>query len=126
MSWNRKTILSAAILLLGAQTAQADKADDTLRIAWGVDGVMVNADNYYGATRAGLWFTAMVWDTLVYRDPNSAVPAGSRVPGRSDAGLSERVLRRGRHRGHVQQADRHRALQGRQHEARRGVPVGAQ
>lgn len=71
MSWNRKTILSAAILLLGAQTAQADKADDTLRIAWGVDGVMVNADNYYGATRAGIWFTAMVWDTLVYRDPNS-------------------------------------------------------
>jgi hypothetical protein len=29
---------------------------------------MVNADNYYGATRAGIWFTKMVWDTLIERD----------------------------------------------------------
>lgn len=58
-----------ALLLLGARSALADKGDDTLRIAWGVDGVMVNADNYYGATRSGIWFTKMVWDTLIERDP---------------------------------------------------------
>lgn len=71
MTWNSKILLAAAALVLGTQAAQADKADDTLRIAWGVDGVMVNADNYYGATRSGIWFTAMVWDTLIYRDPKS-------------------------------------------------------
>ena len=71
MTWNRRILLAAAALVLGTQAAQADKADDTLRIAWGVDGVMVNADNYYGATRTGIWFTAMVWDTPIYRDPKS-------------------------------------------------------
>lgn len=57
--------------VLAPAAAQADKDDDTLRIAWGGDGVMVNADNYYGATRAGIWFTKMVWDTLIERDPES-------------------------------------------------------
>ena len=71
MTWNGRAVLAAAAFALGVQGAQADKADDTLRIGWGVDGVMVNADNYYGATRSGIWFTAMVWDTLVYRDPTT-------------------------------------------------------
>ncbi len=61
----------AAALTLAPAAAWADKGDDTLRIAWGGDGVMVNADNYYGATRAGIWFTKMVWDTLIERDPDS-------------------------------------------------------
>jgi peptide/nickel transport system substrate-binding protein len=52
-------------------TARADKQDDTLRIGWGANGIMVTADNYYGATRTGIWFSFLVWDTLVYRDPVS-------------------------------------------------------
>lgn len=70
----RKKLFAAAFasaLAMGGAAAQADKADDTLRIAWGVDGVMVNADNYYGATRSGIWFTKMVWDTPIYRDPKT-------------------------------------------------------
>ncbi|MEM7120961.1 MAG: ABC transporter substrate-binding protein [Pseudomonadota bacterium] len=69
--WTTRLVLAAAVIALGTHVAQADKDDDTLRIAWGVDGVMVNADNYYGATRSGIWFTAMVWDTLIYRDPST-------------------------------------------------------
>src|SRR5690348_8913969 len=64
--------LAAGLALgLSISDARAGKDDDTLRIAWGVDGVMVNADNYFGATRSGIWFTKMVWDTLVERDPTS-------------------------------------------------------
>ncbi len=70
----KRTLLMAAcaaVLAFAPLSAQADKSDDTLRIAWGGDGVMVNADNYHGATRAGVWFSKMVWDTLVERDPAS-------------------------------------------------------
>lgn len=66
-----RMLACTAVIALAPLTAQADKSDDTLRIAWGGDGVMVNADNYYGATRAGIWFTKMVWDTLIERDPNT-------------------------------------------------------
>ena len=45
MTRNLKMVLAAAALALSAQGVQADKADDTLRIGWGVDGVMVNADD---------------------------------------------------------------------------------
>ncbi|MER9138907.1 ABC transporter substrate-binding protein [Mesorhizobium sp. M0830] len=61
--------LCGVFALLGTDLALANKADDTLRIVWGVDGVMVNADNYYGATRTGIWFDKMVFDTLIDRDP---------------------------------------------------------
>jgi peptide/nickel transport system substrate-binding protein len=72
MNWRKLLILASGMAMaLGAGSARADKADDTLRIAWGVDGVMVNADNYYGATRAGIWFSTMVWDTLIVRDPRT-------------------------------------------------------
>lgn len=64
-------LVAATILLLDVQSTWADKSDDTLRIAWGVDGVMHNADNYYGSTRAGIWFSKMVWDTLIERDPKT-------------------------------------------------------
>ena len=65
-------LLAALAMASGIQHAQADKSDDTLRIAWGADGVMHNADNYYGATRAGIWFSKMVWDTLIERDPTTS------------------------------------------------------
>lgn len=62
-------LISALALALGTHDGLADKSDDTLRIAWGANGVMHNADNYYGNTRAGIWFTKSVWDTLIERDP---------------------------------------------------------
>ncbi|MFI5014163.1 MAG: ABC transporter substrate-binding protein [Hyphomicrobiales bacterium] len=54
-----------------SKPALADKDSDTLRIGWGANGVMVTADNYYGATRTGIWFSVLVWDTLVHRDPET-------------------------------------------------------
>ena len=68
MSCTRTIVFATAALLLNTQVTLADKSDDTLRIGWGVDGVMVNADNYFGATRAGIWFSEMVWDTPIHRD----------------------------------------------------------
>lgn len=62
-------LMTAMALTLGVHDADADKSDDTLRIAWGSNGVMHTADNYYGNTRAGIWFTKSVWDTLIERDP---------------------------------------------------------
>ena len=62
-------LMTAMALTLGVHDARADKSDDTLRIAWGSNGVMHTADNYYGNTRAGIWFTKSVWDTLIERDP---------------------------------------------------------
>lgn len=56
---------------VSATAALAAQSDDTLNVAWGADGVMVNVDNYYGATRTGLWFSKLVWDTLVEYDPRS-------------------------------------------------------
>ena len=73
MKWNRFLGLCTGLALaIGSTSAYADKADDTLRIAWGVNGVMHNADNYYGATRSGIWFSKMVWDTLIERDPETS------------------------------------------------------
>jgi len=72
-----RMLACTAVLALAPMTAQADKSDDTLRIAWGGDGVMVNADNYYGATRAGIWFTKMVWDTLIERNPATGEYVGN-------------------------------------------------
>ena len=65
-------LMAAMALTFGIDGAHAGKSDDTLRIAWGADGVMHNADNYYGATRAGIWFSKMVWDTLIERDPETS------------------------------------------------------
>jgi peptide/nickel transport system substrate-binding protein len=72
MSPIRRSIWGVVLALSAlTATARADKQDDTLRIGWGANGIMVTADNYYGATRTGIWFSFLVWDTLIYRDPAS-------------------------------------------------------
>ncbi len=69
------------VMSIGVQTAWADKADDTLRIAWGNTDVMQVADNYYGNTRAGIWFTKSVWDELIERDPATGEYSGNLASG---------------------------------------------
>jgi peptide/nickel transport system substrate-binding protein len=49
--------------------ARADKADDTLRVAWGAGGPLESADFYFSTTRTGMEIASLVWDTLVWRDP---------------------------------------------------------
>ncbi len=57
-----------ALLLLGTP-AYAQKEADTLRVAWR-DAIAV-ADPYYNNQRTGLVLAHHVWDTLIYRDPDT-------------------------------------------------------
>ena len=54
---------------LGFTPAQAQKAQDTLRVAW--RDAIPNVDFYYNSIRTGLVVSHHVWDTLIYRDPES-------------------------------------------------------
>ena len=54
---------------LGGGPAQAQKAQDTLRIAW--RDAVPNVDFYYNNQRTGLIVAHHVWDTLIYRDPET-------------------------------------------------------
>ena len=47
----------------------ADKADDTLRVVWGAEGPLESVDFYFGTKRTGAEIASLVWDTLVWRDP---------------------------------------------------------
>ena len=55
--------------ILSASAAQAQKASNTLRIAW--RDAIPNVDPYYNQLRTGLVLAHQAWDTLVYRDPDT-------------------------------------------------------
>ncbi len=63
--------MRAAILglLLLCAPAHAQKSADTLRVVWR-DAIAV-ADPYYNSQRTGLILAHHVWDTLIYRDPET-------------------------------------------------------
>mgnify|MGYP001796542296 CR=1 FL=1 len=54
---------------LAATTALAGPDDNSLVVAWGSTGPIENVDNYFNTNRTGIWFSRMVWDQLIYRDP---------------------------------------------------------
>jgi peptide/nickel transport system substrate-binding protein len=56
-------------LWLGLAPAHAQKSADTLRIAW--RDALPDIDFYYNTLRVGLILQHHVWDTLVYRDPDT-------------------------------------------------------
>lgn len=58
-------------LLLAASPAHAQKAQDTLRIAW--RDAIPNADPYYNQLHTGFALAQQAWDTLIYRDPDTFV-----------------------------------------------------
>ncbi len=60
--------LLAAAVLPGAP-ASAQKAQDTLRVAW--RDAVPNVDPYYNALRTGLVVAHQAWDTLIHRDPET-------------------------------------------------------
>ena len=64
-----RSALIAAVALLIALPAHAQKADDTLRIAWR-DSVP-DIDPYHNQLRTGLIVAMHAWDTLIYRDPET-------------------------------------------------------
>lgn len=63
--------LAGAVLVAWATTipALAQKANDTLRIAW--RDAIPNLDPYHNQLRAGLVLAHQVWDGLLYRDPET-------------------------------------------------------
>ena len=56
-------------MTLACCPAQAQKAQDTLRVAW--RDAIPNVDFYYNNQRTGLVVAHHVWDTLIYRDPET-------------------------------------------------------
>ena len=66
-----RAFLGAALVatILGLAPARAQKSADTLRIAW--RDAIPNVDFYYNSQRTGLILAHQVWDTLVYRDPET-------------------------------------------------------
>ena len=52
-----------------ADPAAAQKAQDTLRVAW--RDAVPNLDPYYNSLRTGLVVANQAWDTLIYRDPET-------------------------------------------------------
>ena len=67
----KRALLGAALVAtsLGLVPARAQKSADTLRIAW--RDAIPNVDFYYNSQRTGLIVSHQVWDTLVYRDPET-------------------------------------------------------
>ncbi len=61
--------LLIAVSLLSGVPAFAQKAQDTLRIAW--RDAIPNVDPYYNSLRTGLVVAHQAWDTLIYRDPET-------------------------------------------------------
>ena len=61
--------LPIAAGLLAGVPASAQKAQDTLRIAW--RDAVPNVDPYYNSLRTGLAVAHQAWDTLIDRDPET-------------------------------------------------------
>ncbi|MFU8778502.1 MAG: ABC transporter substrate-binding protein, partial [Roseovarius sp.] len=65
-SWLKTTIASAA-LIAACGGAWAEKANDTLRVAFTKE--LENVDSYFNSSREGVVLQRAIWDGLVYRDP---------------------------------------------------------
>lgn len=62
-----KSTVAGLILAAAASTASADKANDTLRVAFTKE--LENVDSYFNSSREGVVLQRAVWDGLIYRDP---------------------------------------------------------
>ena len=69
----RKTLRAAVVgaLGLGATAAAAGESENSLVVAWGSTGPIESVDNYFNTNRTGIWFSRMVWDQLIYREPKT-------------------------------------------------------
>lgn len=65
-SWFKSGIASIA-LIAAAGGAWADKANDTLRVAFTKE--LENVDSYFNSSREGVVLQRAIWDGLIYRDP---------------------------------------------------------
>ena len=67
-AWLRAAAL-ALVVALAPETASAQKSEDRLRIAW--RDALPDVDPYHNTLRTGLVVASHVWDTLIYRDPDT-------------------------------------------------------
>ena len=65
----RAFVAAATLGLLATTPALAAKKDNTVRFAY--DQVLENIDPYFNNVRLGVMMSHTVWDTLIYRDPNT-------------------------------------------------------
>jgi len=61
--------LAALTVLLASSSAYADKANDTLSVAFTKE--LENVDSYFNSSREGVVLQRAVWDGLIYRDPKT-------------------------------------------------------
>lgn len=71
MNLKRLVFASAAAASLSVTSVSAGPDDDSLVVAWGSTGPIENVDNYFNTNRTGIWFSRMVWDQLIYREPKT-------------------------------------------------------
>ena len=62
---------ASAMAVMVTSAAVASPDDDSLVIAWGSTGPIEHVDNYVNTNRTGIWFSRMVWDQLIYREPKT-------------------------------------------------------
>ena len=60
---------TAALVLSAAGAATADKADDTLKVAFTKE--LESVDSYFNSAREGVVLQRAIWDGLIYRDPET-------------------------------------------------------
>ncbi|MEL7466153.1 MAG: ABC transporter substrate-binding protein [Pseudomonadota bacterium] len=71
MKLTRLALAGSLTASLMATAAWAGPDDDSLIVAWGSTGPIENVDNYFNTNRTGIWFSRMVWDQLMYRNPDT-------------------------------------------------------
>ncbi|WGT48637.1 ABC transporter substrate-binding protein [Thioclava nitratireducens] len=62
-----KSTIACIALVAATGAAWADKADDTLHVAFTKE--LENVDSYFNSSREGVVLQRAVWDGLIYRDP---------------------------------------------------------
>ncbi len=65
----KTTALALALSISATGAALADKANDTLRVAYTKE--LENVDSYFNSSREGVVLQRAVWDGLIYRDPET-------------------------------------------------------
>lgn len=62
-----KSTIAGIALAAATGAAWADKANDTLRVAFSKE--LENVDSYFNSSREGVVMQRAIWDGLIYRDP---------------------------------------------------------
>jgi peptide/nickel transport system substrate-binding protein len=62
-------IAAAVVALAPVPQAMAGKADDTMNVVW--ERELETLDNYFNTAREGIIVSRMVWDSLIYRNPQT-------------------------------------------------------